>query len=164
MQARFRQEADIAIIELFGRVEIESSDSFKKNCLDKLQGQKVIFDLAGLHFVGSTGILAFLESLQEFAMQNPQMFKMSHVGSEFKKIFAATSLSCIDIFENIQMAVTAYHMIETTENQVGHIMPFRREVSIFKDLDIIETAVAQAEELQFDNKTLTEQIFENKDN
>lgn len=163
MQARFRQEADIAIIELFGRVEIESSDSFKKNCLEKLQGQKVIFDLAGLNFVGSTGILAFLESLQDFAMQNPHMFKMSHVGSEFKKIFAATSLSCIDIFENIQMATAAYNVIETTENQVGHAMPFKREASIFKDLDMIETAVAHAEELQFENKIITEQVFENKD-
>lgn len=164
MQARYRTEADIAIIELFGRVEIESAESFKKDCLQRLQGHKVIFDLAGLNFVGSTGILAFLEALQDFAMQNPNMFKMCYVGSEFRKIFAATSLSCIEIFENLQMAIVAYQVIETTENRAAQVVPFKREASIFKDLDIVETAVAQAEELQFENKTSVEVVLENKNN
>ncbi len=138
MQARFKTEADIQIIELFGRVEIEGSESFKQSCLNTLVGRKVIFDLAGLNFVGSTGILAFLEGLQEFAMQNPNRFKFCHVGSEFKKIFAATSLNCIEIFESLQMAVVAYQNIETNQNTATELIPFKRDTSIFKDLDIIE--------------------------
>ena len=138
MQARFKNENDIKIVELFGRVEIEASESFRANCLNGLQGQKVIFDLAGLNFVGSTGILAFLESLQDFAMQNPNRFKFCHVGSEFKKIFAATSLNCIEVFESLQMAVTAYQSIQTSDNVVAEPIPFKRDASIFKDLDIIE--------------------------
>ena len=112
MQARIKTEADIRIVELFGRVEIESSESFKQNCLNTLVGQKVVFDLAGLQFVGSTGILAFLEGLQDFAIQNSNRFKFCHVGSEFKKIFAATSLNCIEIYESMQMAVSAYQNLE----------------------------------------------------
>ncbi len=139
MQARLKTEADIKIVELFGRVEIEGSESFKQNCLNALVGQKVIFDLAGLNFVGSTGILAFLEGLQDFAMQNPNRFKFCHVGSEFKKIFAATSLNCIEIFESLQMAITAYQNIETTQNVAVEMIPYKRDASIFKDLDIIET-------------------------
>ena len=139
MQARLKNEADIKIVELFGRVEIEGSESFKQNCLNALVGQKVIFDLAGLNFVGSTGILAFLDGLQDFAMQNPNRFKFCHVGSEFKKIFAATSLNCIDIFESLQMAVAAYQNIETVQNTAVELIPFKRDASIFKDLDIIET-------------------------
>ena len=145
MQARLKTEADIKIIELFGRVEIEGSESFKQNLLKNLMGQKVIFDLSGLNFVGSTGILAFLEALQDFAMQNPNRFKFCHVGSEFKKIFAATSLNCIEIFEAMPMAVSAYQNIESTQTQAAELIPFKRDASIFKDLDIIETASEEVE-------------------
>ena len=139
MQARLKTESEIKIVELFGRVEIEGSESFKQNLLNPMLGQKVIFDLAGLNFVGSTGILAFLEGLQEFAMQNPSRFKFCHVGSEFKKIFAATSLNCIEIFESMQMAISAYQNIESNQNTAAEVIPFKRDASIFKDLDIIET-------------------------
>ncbi len=158
MQARLKNEADIKIVELFGRVEIEGSESFKLNCLNTLIGQKVIFDLAGLNFVGSTGILAFLEGLQEFAIQNPNRFKFCHVGSEFKKIFAATSLACIDIFESTQMALASYQNIETSQNTAVELIPFKRDASIFKDLDIIEIP----EEVEA--IALTEKAIENDSN
>ena len=74
MQARLKTESEIKIIELSGRVEIEGSDSFRDMLFKSLIGHKIIFNMAGLNFVGSTGILAFLEALQDFAMQNPNRF------------------------------------------------------------------------------------------
>ena len=36
------------------------------------------------------------------------------------------------------MAITSYQNIESTLNSAAEMIPFKREASIFKDLDIIE--------------------------
>ena len=46
--------------------------------------------------------------MQEFAGKNQNGFKFSGVGSEFRKVFSATSLNVIDVFETSAQAVEAF--------------------------------------------------------
>lgn len=133
MQAKVQIRGEVTIVELKGRVDIEVTEAFRKQCLGALMGRKVVFDLSGLNFVGSTGILPFLESMQDFAIKNPHAYKLCQVGSEFKKIFLATSLSHIEIFENVDMAAHAYQLPVNQEALVAKMAPLQKDGSIFHD-------------------------------
>ena len=108
MQARVAREGEIYVIRLSGRLDVETAEPFRDACLNHLRGRKVVFDFRGLSFVGSSGILPFLETMQEFAAANANGFKFSGVGSEFKKVFAATPLHVIEIYENENQAIDAF--------------------------------------------------------
>jgi anti-anti-sigma factor len=108
MEARLSEDREVLVVRLSGRVDIETARLFRHACAHRLTGKKVVFDFRDLSFVGSSGILPFLESMQEFASSNEHAFKLSGVGVEFKKIFAATPLCVIDIFDTDSQAVSAY--------------------------------------------------------
>jgi anti-anti-sigma factor len=108
MQASVTREGEIVILHLSGRVDVETAEPFRKVCLGQLLGNKVVFDFRSLGFVGSSGILPFLETLQEFANRNSPGVKFSGAGVEFKKVFAATTLNVIENFETHQLATHAF--------------------------------------------------------
>lgn len=108
MQAKISHHGEIVVVRLSGRVDVETAEPFRKACLDHLIEKKVVFDFKELSFVGSSGILPFLETMQTFETRNANGFKFSSVGSEFKKIFAATSLQTIEIFETHLLAIQAF--------------------------------------------------------
>ncbi len=108
MQARMTKDGDAILVHLAGRVDVETAEPFRKACFSRLIGQKVIFSFRELSFVGSSGIIPFLETLQTFAQTNQFGMKFCYVGSEFKKVLAATPLGAVEMFENEALAVTAY--------------------------------------------------------
>jgi anti-anti-sigma factor len=107
VQARVTYEGAIVIIQLIGRLDVETAEPFRAACLNQLHERKVVFDFHNLSFVGSSGILPFLETMQEFARANVTGFNFSGVGSEFRKVFAATPLNHVDIFDTHKQAVRA---------------------------------------------------------
>jgi anti-anti-sigma factor len=108
MQAQVAQDGDILVIRLSGRVDVETAEPFQTACVSHLKGKKAVFDFTGLSFVGSSGILPFLQTLQDFASAHPNGMKFSGVGGEFRKIFAATPLRVIEICDTIPQAVAAF--------------------------------------------------------
>jgi anti-anti-sigma factor len=108
MQARMIRENNVVVVHLSGRVDVETAVPFRDACLNRLASQRVVFDFTALSFVGSSGILPFLETMQAFNIANPGNTKFSGVGSEFRKVFAATPLSVIEIHETASTAVNAF--------------------------------------------------------
>lgn len=108
MQARMIRENNVVVVHLSGRVDVETAVPFRDACLNRLAGQRVVFDFTALSFVGSSGILPFLETMQAFHVASPNSTKFSGVGSEFRKVFAATPLSVIEIHDTAASAVNAF--------------------------------------------------------
>jgi anti-anti-sigma factor len=108
MQARINRQGDVVVVHLSGRVDVETAEPFRHACLNHLVAEKVVFDFKSLSFVGSSGILPFLETMQEFAERNNNGFKLCGVGSEFKKVFASTALNTIQMFDTHHQAVQAF--------------------------------------------------------
>src|SRR5690606_17462957 len=98
---------DVIVVRLSGRLDVEATEPFRRACANYLAGKRVVFDFHSLSFVGSSGILPFLKIMQEFAARNAGAFKFSGVGSEFRKLLAATSLGVVEIFETSSEAVAA---------------------------------------------------------
>lgn len=138
MQARMSRESEVVVVQLSGRVDVETAVPFREACLKRLMNERVVFDFRTLSFVGSSGILPFLQTLQEFAARNKSPFKFSGVGIEFKKVFAATPLNVIEIFETPAQAVDAILNPRVPEPMVAAAAPvpmLAQQISVDKDED-----------------------------
>ncbi|MCB0391438.1 MAG: STAS domain-containing protein [Bdellovibrionales bacterium] len=108
MQARLEKKEDVTIVHLSGRIDYESADRFRETCLKILNNQKIVFDLAKLSFVGSSGITPFLETMTDLSVQNKGQLKFCRVGVEFKKVFEASSLKSCEIYEDVNTATISF--------------------------------------------------------
>lgn len=113
MQALTKIENDIVIVALNGRVDVETAEPFRAACVRELRGKKVVFDFSKLSFVGSQGILPFLETMQTLHELAPGSFKFSGVGIEFRKVFAATPLNVVEFHETVSQALGAFALPPT---------------------------------------------------
>lgn len=100
MQARITQDGEWVVVHLMGRLDVETAGPFRQACLSQLVDKKVIFNFRDLSFVGSSGILPFLETMQDFMKTNRRGLRFCGVGSEFQKVLSATSLHVIEVFDS----------------------------------------------------------------
>ena len=108
MQAKIRKDGDVTVVELSGRLDFETAEPFRETCQDVLINNKVVFNLAELSFVGSSGIGNFINTLKDFAKNNPVPPKFCYVRSEFKKIFSSGDESQFQIFEDENTALQSF--------------------------------------------------------
>lgn len=92
IKTQIRRDGNTTIVSLDGVLDFETTDNLKDN-LSKISGggphQRVVFDLSGLQFVGSSGISSFIQLLREFNNRAPIRPRYANVRSEFKKLFEA---------------------------------------------------------------------------
>ena len=100
MQAKIRKDGDITVVELRGRLDFETAEPFRETCHDILSNSKVVFNLAELSFVGSSGIGAFVNTLREFTKASP-----------VRKVFKATDEMVFQIFDDEQTAVVSFNEV-----------------------------------------------------
>lgn len=105
MQAHVANQGEVVVVHLSGRLDIEATVPFRNACMNFLMNKKVVFDFKDLSFVGSSGILPFLETMQDFATRTKQGFKFSSMGIEFRRVFAASTLAHVEVYETAQQAV-----------------------------------------------------------
>ena len=98
MQARLKQQGDVFVVHLIGRLDVEATASFRKACLGPLAEKRIVFDFTELSFVGSSGIVAFLDVLQMVALSRKDGVCFSGLGPEFAKLVAATPLAAVALF------------------------------------------------------------------
>ncbi len=116
MQARIKNHNEVTIVALSGRVDVETAPPFRAACFREFRGKRLVFDFADLSFVGSQGILPFLETFQVFNETAPGSFKFCRMGLEFRRVFAATPLNCVELYETIEGAVASFYLpkVEST--------------------------------------------------
>jgi len=108
MQANFARRGDVVVVELKGRLDFETSEPFRKTCLEKLVKERVVFDLAKLSFVGSLGLKDFVETLDVMAAGSRAGVKFSGVSSEFRRMFDVTGLKDKEFFDSPEKAVQSF--------------------------------------------------------
>lgn len=118
MKAELSQKEDVVIVNLSGRINLEYTEIFREACIKDIggRGNKIIFNLQGLNFVGSNGIIPFVNALTALAKNQEKKLRFCGVGSEFKKIFAASPLANIQMFETTDKAVASLRTLDFIEN------------------------------------------------
>lgn len=110
MEARYEVNAGVVVVELKGRLDFETTEPFKKTCLERLLSEKVVFDLKNLNFVGSLGLKDFVDTLDHMRRQSRPGVKFCGVSSEFKRLFEASGLAAVEIFDCQEKAVQSFSL------------------------------------------------------
>jgi anti-anti-sigma factor len=111
MEAHFEVRGEVMVVELKGRLDFETTEPFRKTCWEHLLGAKVVFDLKNLNFVGSLGLTDFVDTLDHMAKESRLGIKFSGVGSEFRRLFEASGISRLEIYENQDKAIQSFTLI-----------------------------------------------------
>jgi anti-anti-sigma factor len=113
MEAKVLKKNGVTVVNLKGFIDIETAEPFREACRKSLsKSEKVVFNLEGLNFVGSNGILPFVETLHDLCDQATVQIKFCSVSSEFQKIFKASPLRDVEIFNDEGAAVGALTQIK----------------------------------------------------
>ena len=150
MQAQVKMQNEICVVYLSGRVDVETAEPFRAACLREFKGKRIVFDFSSLSFVGSQGLLPFLETLQSFHDMSPGSFKFSGVGVEFRKLFSATPLHVVEIYDHVDQGVMAFYIlaapvispaIQAVPLAASDFIPYRSEplMTEMKTSDSIES-------------------------
>lgn len=109
MEAKVLKKNGVTVVNLKGFIDIETAQPFREACIKSLaaKGGKVVFNLEGLNFVGSNGILPFVETLHDLCDQQSVEIKFCSVSTEFQKIFKASPLRDVEIFNDETGAIGA---------------------------------------------------------
>jgi len=108
MQAKLRKDGDVTVVDLTGRLDFETSEPFRETIAEMLGNSKVVFNLSGLSFVGSSGISAFVNTLKELSDKAPVRPRFCHVRSEFQRVFKSTGPDAFPLFEDETAAVKSF--------------------------------------------------------
>ena len=108
MEAKIKQESDVQVIRLSGRMTLDTVNQFQTACLTKLINSKIVINMRELSFVGSNGIIIFLETLGQLAEAKTSCVKLCGVRSEFLKVFAANEMNMIEVYEDERKALVSF--------------------------------------------------------
>lgn len=108
MEAKMKSEGEVTIITLKGSLDIEQTQGFRDICLKHFLNKKVVFNMEGTSFVGSTGIQPFLETIRTITAENKHGLKVVGVKSEFRRIFNNMENPNLHIFETEATAIASF--------------------------------------------------------
>jgi len=114
MKALVQQEGELFVIHLKGIIDFDSTEPFRKTVLSHLKDRKVVFNLNELSFVGSNGITPFIETLVELSQGDETNIRFCHLSSEFQRIFEASDIKNLKIYENEQIAKNSFYSVFQT--------------------------------------------------
>lgn len=117
MRAELEKIDDVVVINLSGRIDMEYTELFRQACLKDFprRSRKIIFNLKELSFVGSNGIMPFVDALSSLAQSQKAELRFCQVSSEFKKVFAASPLAQVQVFDQQDQAVTSLRHLDFIE-------------------------------------------------
>lgn len=102
MFAQVENAEKYTIIKISGRLDIDKTPLFKIACMKQFQGQKIIFSLSNLSFVGSTGIQTFFQAIKEIQTKN--QCKIVGLSSDFKRVSHLPELQGLEFHETLAQA------------------------------------------------------------
>ncbi len=108
MEAKYEVRGEVMVVELMGRLDFETTEPFRRQCLGKLLSEKVVFDLKALNFVGSLGLKDFVDTMDHMAQKSQTGVRFCGVSSEFRRLFEASGMSTLQFFENREKALDSF--------------------------------------------------------
>lgn len=110
LRASLLNQGEITVIALEGKLDFENQDILRENIITLTrQGKKVVVDMEGLSFVGSSGITNFIRSLYELQEKGLSVPHLCNVRSEFRKIISAYDINKeFSIHENREAALGGF--------------------------------------------------------
>ncbi len=110
MKAKIEWQQDVLVVGLDGQIDFENVREFRKKSLRHFTQNKVIFRLDGLDFVGSTGLMDFVQTLKEVSELNPNGIGLCQLSFEFEKLLQNHETHKLLVFEDFEKAMQHYQL------------------------------------------------------
>ncbi|MCP4633246.1 MAG: STAS domain-containing protein [candidate division Zixibacteria bacterium] len=110
MQITKGTQGDVAVLQIDGRLDLESSTSLKAATSELLEDKynKVIFNLQGVDFINSSGLGALVSILKN-VRSNQGRLKLTGLAPYVKEVFDITQLSNVfEIYADEQQAIGSF--------------------------------------------------------
>ena len=107
MKAQVETREDVVVVSISGCLNYEALDAFRVHCKRLVTGKRVVINLDGLNFVGSSGITDFVDTLVDMRQTADGQLTLCGVGSEFRRIFSSSPLSTVSVHETQSEALSA---------------------------------------------------------
>lgn len=108
IQIDVRKEADTAVIDVVGDIDLYSSPQVRQTILDALQaktGNRVLVNLTGVKYIDSSGVASLVEGLQ-LARKSQVRFALSGLNRAPRQVLELTRLiNVFDIYETVEDAL-----------------------------------------------------------
>jgi anti-anti-sigma factor len=115
MKTQYRKVGDTLVVSVDGKLSFDNQDAIKlelarlARSIEQEAAQpndsaatKIVFDLGGLEFVGSSGISNFVQTLKEFTLRSPIKPTYTNVGTEFRRVMQALDDSKLFDFHDVE--------------------------------------------------------------
>lgn len=148
LKATVTTEGDVEILSLSGFLDFETIGSVRRTCLEILSNKKVVIDLTGLNFVGSSGISILLDTIREMSANPSSRPKMAGLSSEFKRVFIAADLGDLELYASGIQAALSYSnttYVAAPVPQAFHADWSAEDQELESELGADEAATATAE-------------------
>src|SRR5258706_13026608 len=110
MEISVRNEADSAVIDVKGDIDLYSSPQVRQTILDTLNqktAKRVIVDLTGVRYVDSSGVASLVEGLQ-LSRKSQVRFALCGLNKAPRQVLELTRLiKVFEIHETLDAAVAA---------------------------------------------------------
>lgn len=145
MQTKVEFQGPYTIVQVSGRLDIDKTSLFKQACLKSLKGQKVIFSLEKLSFVGSTGILNFFQVLKEVQELNKQTCRVVGLNNDFKRIIHLAEFTSLEFHESLLTATQSFENPQPTVSVVASPAFLTVDTATVADNDAADQTETSAE-------------------
>lgn len=108
MRAEVKKHGDVTIISIAGILHIEETQPFREICKKRFMGEKIVFNMSGANFVGSTGLQSFMDAVKGLDEAGTHGVKVVGLKPEFKRLFASIENARFQYFEDLRSAVDAF--------------------------------------------------------
>lgn len=109
LKTNISHEGDITILEFQGKLNFEDTVQLHEDISALLQlNRQVVIDFNELDFVGSSGIVGFLQTIREVGLKHGRMPRFCNVGREFRQILEALRIGADSIHESRTAAAASF--------------------------------------------------------
>ncbi len=115
MKAKILKNEHYILVDLSGHINYESLDELKQICHTNFKGQRLVFNLEKLKFVGSSGITDFVGLLKSVGSDK---LHICSAQAEFYKVFESQQLQASSYHNN---SLEAHNHIESMRHIHGQL-------------------------------------------
>jgi anti-anti-sigma factor len=111
VEASVKSQGGITIVKIDGALAIERTQSFREVCLRNFLNKKIVFNMEGTTFVGSTGLQAFIDTIKTLSEENLHGLKVVGARPEFKRIFQNLEFQKLQIHDSEDGALASFSQV-----------------------------------------------------
>ena len=119
MKVEIDAHNEIVVMHLKGFLNFETAILFERNYLLETHSKKIIFDFEKLQFVGSCGLMAFIQTVSKFCRYHQPQPRFVGVGPEFLRLMEASGFNFENFYESLDLAIRSYHYNFDAEKRLG---------------------------------------------